>query len=305
MRRTRCPGAITMRIKIIFIFFVFLSDLYCETINDNPQDASIALIRPIWSITKDLTKDCYGYFSDFQIDESVFRMRYIHGGKFLMGSPISELFRSNDERQRIVNINNAFWILETECPQKLWNKVMKGNPSYFIGNDLPVEQVSYLECQQFLIKLNEKIGSNFRLPTEAEWEYTCRAGSANPFYFGNTISTTQANYNGSFQYIDIEKGEKRNKTLPCKSFCANTFGVYDMHGNVSEWCNDWYGDYSNDFEIDPRGSQSGEYRVFRGGSFTSPAKHCRSACRDGNLPGHKRFNVGFRFIEVEKNKDRP
>ena len=127
--------------------------------------------------------------------------------------------------------------------------------------------------------MREKDKKSYRLPTEAEWEYACRAGTTTPFHFGETISTDQANYNGNFTYGNGKKGVYRKKTTPVGSFPANAWGLYDMHGNVWQWCQDWYGDYPQKDVVDPQGPEKGEYRVLRGGSWSNDPRYCRSAYR--------------------------
>ena len=185
--------------------------------------------------------------------------------------------------------------------QEQWQAVMGNNPSHFKGEkNLPVEQVSWDDCQEFIKKLREKDKKPYRLPTEAEWEYACRAGTTTPFHFGETISTDQANYNGEVVYGNGKKGVYRKKTTPVGSFPANAWGFHDMHGNVWQWCQDWYGDYPQKDVVDPQGPEIGEYRVLRGGSWSSPPQLCRSAFRAGDLPRSHNDGFGFRicfFVE--------
>ena len=135
-----------------------------------------------------------------------------------------------------------------------------------------------------------------RLPTEAEWEYAARAGTTTPFSTGNNLTTSQANYDGNYPYNGNAKGEYRQKTLPVGSFAANEYGLFDMHGNVWEWCSDWYGDYSTSAQINPKGASSGSYRVIRGGSWNSHADTCRSAYRGSRTPDHRYDIIGFRLV---------
>jgi formylglycine-generating enzyme required for sulfatase activity len=141
--------------------------------------------------------------------------------------------------------------------------------------------------------LSKKEGQAYRLPTEAEWEYACRAGTTTPFYFGETISTDQANYNGNFPY-GKGKGVDRGKTTPVGSFPANVWGLYDMHGNVWEWCSDWYGEYPTGEVVDPQGPLAGGERVMRGGSFLYQAAAVRSAVRNRIVPSFLLLDVGLR-----------
>jgi hypothetical protein len=156
---------------------------------------------------------------------------------------------------------------------------MGENPSQFKGEkNLPVTNVSWNHCQEFIKKLREKDKKAYRLPTEAEWEYACRAGTTTPFHFGETISTDQANFNGEIVYGKGKKGFCRKKTTPVDTFPANAWGLQDMHGNVFQWCQDWHGEYPEKDAIDPQGPKKGEVRVLRGGSWDIHPDICRSAC---------------------------
>jgi formylglycine-generating enzyme required for sulfatase activity len=180
---------------------------------------------------------------------------------------------------------------------------MGNNPSRFRGEkNLPVENVSWDECQAFIKKLGEKAKDKkaYRLPTEAEWEYACRAGTTTPFHFGETISTEQANYNGNFVYGNGKKGVLRNRTTPVGSFPANAWGLHDMHGNVFQWCQDWYGEYPNNEVTDPLGPTKGlglrgQERVLRGGSEGTHPWACRCSYRYGLYPDNRSIDCGFRL----------
>ena len=179
--------------------------------------------------------------------------------------------------------------------QEEWQAGMGNNPSRFKGEkNLPVEQLSWNDCEEFVKTLREKDKRPYRLPTEAEWEYACRAGTTTPFHFGETISTDQANYNGNSTYGDGKKGVCREKTMPVGSFPANAFGLFDMHGNVWQFCQDWTDDYSQKDVIDPQGPEKGQARVLRGGSFVYGPIGCRSASRFNILPDHRSIYCGFR-----------
>jgi len=173
---------------------------------------------------------------------------------------------------------------------------MGNNPSNFKGEkNLPVEHVSWNDCQEFVKKLREKDKKLYRLPSEAEWEYCCRAGTKTPFHFGETISTDQANCNGDFTYGEGKKGVYRKKTTPVGTFPANAWGLHDMHGNVWQWCQGWYGDYPKDDATDPQGPEKGQDRVLRGGSWIYGPEYCRSAFRGWDEPGYRFINFGCRF----------
>jgi formylglycine-generating enzyme required for sulfatase activity len=134
-----------------------------------------------------------------------------------------------------------------------------------------------------------------RLPTEAEWEYACRAGTTTPFHTGKNLTTSQANYDGNYPYDGNAKGVYLQRTQPVGSYASNAWGLYDMHGNVLEWCSDWYGDYSSSSQTNPVGALSGSYRVFRGGSWVSNAKYCRVSLRFSDSPAFRDYYLGFRL----------
>jgi formylglycine-generating enzyme required for sulfatase activity len=224
---------------------------------------------------------------------------YIAPATFIMGSPSDEPDRESDERQHRVTLTKGFYMQTTEVTQDQWKAVMGDNPSGFkkCGDNCPVEKVSWDEVQDFIQKLNQKGGGNkYRLPTEAEWEYACRAGTETPFAFGRCLSTDQANYNGNFPLSGCSKGENRKKPLPVASFSPNAWGLYDMHGNVAEWCQDWLGDYPSGNVTDPTGPSSGNDRVRRGGGWTISAPYSRSADRDSNSPHRYFSSIGFRLV---------
>lgn len=229
----------------------------------------------------------------------VLELVWIPPGEFLMGSPSDEWGRDSVEHpQHTVRITRGFWLGKYEVTQAQWETVMGSNPSYFKGDgSLPVEQVSWDDCQEFLRKLNARVkGGRFRLPTEAEWEYACRSGTTTPFHFGDTISTAQANYNGNYTHGAGSKGVYREKTTPVGSFPSNAWGLHDMHGNVSEWCQDWYGPYPGGMVTDPAGPSSGSLRVHRGGDWLYGQWQCRSATRSRGAPQARSYGrtLGFR-----------
>ena len=214
---------------------------------------------------------------------------YIKPGTFWMGSPSDEPKRDSDETRHKVTLTKGFYLQTTEVTQGQWERVMGSNPSYFknCGADCPVENVSWEDIQEFIRKLNREEGKKYRLPTEAEWEYACRAGTETPFSFGKCLSTDQANYDGNYPMPGCGKGAYREKPAPVKSFAPNAWGLYDMHGNVWEWCEDWKGDYPSGAVTDPEGPSNGSVRVLRGGSWSNYAGNCRSANRRGGAPGRR------------------
>jgi formylglycine-generating enzyme required for sulfatase activity len=185
-------------------------------------------------------------------------MVLIPAGKFMMGSPVSEKGRNENETQHEVILTKPFYMGKYEVTQEQWEAVMGNNPSLVKGEKLPVTNVPATHLQNFIAKLNAKSNSGYRLPTEAEWEYTCRAGTITAYSFGDAITPKDANYTDSKIGIPATVG----------NYQANVFGIYDMHGNVWEWCEDWYTAYPNQAVTDPKGPATGELRVLRGGSFS-------------------------------------
>ena len=196
-------------------------------------------------------------------------MVLIPAGKFVMGSPKSEKGRNDDETQHEVTLTKPFYIGKYEVTQEQWEAVMGNNPSQIKGNKLPVTDVSWEDCQEFIKKLNAKTNGGYRLPTESEWEYACRAGTTTVYSFGDKITPKDANYEDS----------KIAKPVAVGSYQPNAFGLYDMHGNVWKWCEDWAGDYPSGTVTDPKGPATGERRVLRGGSFDNDGLLARSSNR--------------------------
>jgi formylglycine-generating enzyme required for sulfatase activity len=224
-----------------------------------------------------------------------------------MGSPNGEEGMRPDETQHKVTLTKGFYMGVHLVTQEQWQEVMGKNPSIFKGEkNLPVENVSWKLCQSFVKKLREKDKKPYRLPTEAEWEYSCRAGTTTPFHFGATISTDQANYDGTFAYGNGKKGAYRKKTTPVDAFPANAWGLHDMHGNLMQWCQDWYDDYPKKDVVDPQGpekapiAREGEMHVLRGGCWQSHPVDCRSARRgwieqDSNGSGSRYWGLRVCF----------
>jgi formylglycine-generating enzyme required for sulfatase activity len=226
---------------------------------------------------------------------------YIQPGAFMMGSPTSDPQRNSDERQHRVTLTQGYYLQTTEVTQGQWKRVVGSSPSYFknCGADCPVENVSWHDVQLFIQRLNQKEGTEtYRLPTEAEWEYAARAGTQTPFFFGDCLSTDQANYNGHYPIHGCGKGRYREHLVPVGSFSPNDWGLHDMHGNVWEWCQDWYGDYPTGSVTDPKGPESGQARVYRGGSWGSGATDCRSAFRLRLTPVDRGIFLGLRLART-------
>jgi eukaryotic-like serine/threonine-protein kinase len=224
-------------------------------------------------------------------------MLWCKPGKFQMGSPASEKDRRDKEIRHKVILTRGFYLGKYEVTQAQWEKVMVFNPSNFRGSSLPVEKVSWNDAMKFCEKLTQMekavgrlpTGHVYTLPTEAQWEYACRAGTATAYSFGDTITPKQANY-----------GKNVDKTAVVGTYPANTWGFHDMHGNVWEWCRDWFGDYSNGIARDPVGPSIAPLRASRGGSWVYNVKDMGSAYRSGNSPRTLSYGLGFRLsLQVE------
>ena len=234
-------------------------------------------------------------------------------GKFMMGSPRTEPGRESREGpQHLVTFARGFWMGKYPVTQAEWKRVMGSNPSKFTGDDrLPVEMVSWDDCQEYLARLNLLGEGVCSLPSEAAWEYACRAGTITPFHFGETISTDQANYNGNDTYGPGKKGLYREKTTPAGSFPANPWGLHDMHGNVWEWCQDWFHDSYQGAPADGTAwdtpqmeagwfgpKQKYPSRVLRGGSWYLRPGLCRAAFRFNFIPDIRIAFIGFRLLRT-------
>ena len=216
----------------------------------------------------------------------------VEAGTFMMGAtPEMEKPNSDEKPVHQVTLINDYYMGKYEVTQALWEAVMGSNPSYFKGDNLPVEKVSWNDCQEFISKLNSLTGRKFRLPTEAEWEYAARGGKKSRGY----------QYSGSRKISDVAwyEGNSRSKTHPVGRKQANELGIYDMSGNVWEWCSDWYGSYSSSSQTNPMGSDSGAKRVRRGGSWCHIARICRSSYRSGDAPDCRGLYLGLRLALSE------
>ena len=263
--------------------------------------------RPRWA--KRIGRDTYGLFAELEIANQkgqslIQTFRWIPAGSFMMGSPDDEPERyAEDEDYHQVTHTKGFWMADTTVTQIVWEVVMGKNPAKF-KEDLnnPVEQVSWKDSQAFIEKLNQALpeisaDQQLRLPSEAEWEYACRAGTETPFSFGDNMTSEQVNFDGSIPYNNAPKSEERNKTVPVKSLPANQWGLYEMHGNVWEWCSDaWQESYGIESMVDQCHSDDDSAgRVQRGGSWVSNGGDVRAACRDHVSPGIRGSDFGLRL----------
>lgn len=227
-------------------------------------------------------------------------------GGFTMGSPPDEPFRDPDERQHRVTISKSFYIQATEVTQAQWKAVMGSNPAYFkrCGENCPVDRVSWLDCQKFIRKLNELGEGKYRMPTEAEWEYACRSGTTTAYNWGDNIDCSRAMFENNtrrhaercVEYIK-ERGLIKDSPAPVKSYDASPWGIFDMHGNLWEWCQDWYEeDYPEGEVVDPEGAEEGKKRVRRGGSWFKHGTYLRSANRNYAHPASRYRTTGLRLV---------
>ena len=270
--------------------YVELEDdnLYCRSL----KDAVVTAGRSVWTSMPSANyipkgwrlSDNFVALKTFTVNGVTFNMIGVKKGTFNMGSTTN----SNEKPVHSVTLTKSYYIGETEVTQELYKAVMGTNPSYYTGNQRPVEQVSWNDCQTFISKLNTLTGKTFRLPTEAEWEFAARGGNDSKGYTysgSNTVSDVAWYYSNC------------NSHYPVKSKSSNELGIYDMSGNVWEWCQDWYGSsyYSSSSSTDPTGPTSGSYRVFRGGSWRNGATDCRVAYRNNDTPTFTYNNIGFRL----------
>jgi len=224
----------------------------------------------------------------------------ISPGTFIMGSPETELGRGEDELPHEVTITRGFFLQTTAVTQGQWKAVMGNNPSRFFpkGDDHPVESVSWYDCQKFIERLNSSSEHIYRLPTEAEWEYACRAGKIFSCSEGEIVELF-CDHDPTLDAVGWYCGNSDRATHPAAQKKLNPWGLYDLHGNVLEWCQDWYGAYPSTPQTDPTGPITGPGRVIRGGSWFSNAKSCRAAARFHWSPNAKSDFIGFRLMREQ------
>lgn len=222
----------------------------------------------------------------------------IPSGTFTMGSPLNELeWDARQSPQQIISISSfrmskfeiTFDQFDTFC--EVTGRSKPNDEGRGRGNR-PVINVSWEDAVAFAGWL----GPGYRLPTEAEWEYACRAGITKPFYTGDCLSTISANFNGGYPYSGCVEGQYLAQTIPVGSYASNAFGLHDMHGNVWEWCSDWFEYYSGSTQINPTGPISGSTKIVRGGSWSSTGGNCRSTFRESHVPTYRDFSIGFRLV---------
>lgn len=244
------------------------------------------------------TSETVGGNKVFTVNGVTFTMVFVESGTFTMGATAEQQEPFDDEKPpHRVTLTKGFYIGETEVTQALWKAVMGFTPMASgsqwltergLGDDFPAYFISYEDVQQFISQLNSLTGAQFRIPTEAEWEYAARGGSKSKGY----------QYSGSNNISDVAwyTNNSGYKTHAVKTKKANELGLYDMSGNVLEWCSDWKGNYTSSPAVDPTGADSGDIRVLRGGCFHYSARSCRVASRDRNFPSFRHYGIGFRLV---------
>ncbi|WP_375496380.1 formylglycine-generating enzyme family protein [uncultured Nostoc sp.] len=242
------------------------------------------------------------FFTEDVGNDVTLDMVAIKSGSFIMGSPAGEKGRTSSESPQHSVTLAGFFMGKYEVTQAQYQAIMGNNPASFKGETRPVEQVSWNDAVEFCQKLSQMTGRNYRLPSEAEWEYACRAGTTTPFYFGETITADLVNYDATSTYASAPKGEYRQQTTPVGSFPPNAFGLYDMHGNVWEWCQDtWHDSYQgapNNGSAWVDNGNDNQTRLLRGGSWINNPEDCRSAYRNNNDLSRGRHidDIGFRIV---------
>lgn len=235
------------------------------------------------------------------------KLKLIPPGEFTMGSAESEKDHLADETQHVVKVTKAFYLGTHEVTQREWKSVMKTEPWWPQGfvkedDDCPANYLFWDDAVEFCRKLSQQDGNTYRLPTEAEWEFACRAGTQTRFYFGNDSHNLATHAWWGFLSVPGD-GNVRNELYAHKVglMNPNPFGLYDMHGNVSEWCSDWYGPYVKSRLNDPSGPEKGTYHVGRGGSFADGQRTCRSARRRWLVPEYRDRSTGFRVVLIRQD----
>jgi formylglycine-generating enzyme required for sulfatase activity len=286
--------------------------------------------RQLYSVGADLTVRQWQLPVPAPIFNSIgMQLAPIPAGKFLMGSPESEVGRKADEGpQHEVTITRPFYMGVHEVTQQQYQAVIGNNPSWFSAtgggkdqvsnlntDDFPVETASWIEAVEFCRRLSElpeekRLGRSYRLPTDAEWEYACRAGTTTPFHLGTVLVGRLANFKADEPYGEAAKEAKPDRVVKVGSYAPNGFGLYDMHGNVNEFCSDWHDVeyYKKSPSKDPQGPQHGEAHVTRSGAWNDAGRFCRAANRGWSHPDWRYQTIGFRVvmvIDAEKVRPRP
>jgi formylglycine-generating enzyme required for sulfatase activity len=267
---------------------VVLATLLCSVPAFAQSEEAVSSEQDEWQVTtvgKDLV---------FTVNGVSFTMKHVDGGSFQMGCADKDAYRDETPVHKVTV--GSFYMGETEVTQALWQAVMDSNPSHFKGDKRPLENVNWASCQMFILTLSEITGYHFRLPTEAEWEYAARGGKK-----AHGCRYSGKNKAGGVAWFVDNSG---NKTHNVKGKTKNELGLYDMSGNVWEWCADWYGNYAPGSYVDPQGPAEGTYRVLRGGCWNSNDWYCRVSNRSFNNPDYAGNGYGFRLVLQQSNESK-
>ena len=242
-------------------------------------------------------RDRFGLWRSLAVKGVEQRFRWIVQGRFVMGSPEVEVGRFGGEKQHEVILTQSYWLAETACTQALWQAIVEENPSHFKGGQRPVESVSFEDIKKFLAVLNtQQAGFDCRLPSEAEWEFACRAGTQTTFSWGTEIDVDKANYCGTWEWDGIPHKNSVQQTTDVKGYPPNEWGLYEMHGNVWEWCTHYDGeDYPARPVSELLGPEEGVVHVVRGGGWDNSGRDCRAACRRLRQSSLRNYHLGFRL----------
>ncbi|MGM9799616.1 MAG: formylglycine-generating enzyme family protein [Muribaculaceae bacterium] len=271
-----------------------VSNRYCNTPDHRDSDLGFRLAlseqqaeEPVAEVSNETENQSDHNLEKIEVKGVTFEMVNVPGGTFTMGATSEQGSDAEDDEKLTHSVTlSGYYIGKYEVTQAQWKAIMGNNPSWFKGDNLPVEWVSWNDCQEFIRKLNQLTGKKFSLPTEAQWEYAARRGKS-----GGTKYSGSDNIGNVAWYY----GNSGDKTHPVGEKSPNDLGIYDMSGNVLEWCQDWYGDYSSYSQTNPTGPGSGSGRVFRGGNLGSYARFCRVSNRSSSEPDRRFFNLGFRL----------
>ncbi len=275
------PGGLFFN-RFLWGLILVMALSFCSELHSAPENPPLRHARPMVENSVGMT------------------FAFIPRGEFMMGSPSTERGRDEDETPHPVVLSAGFYLQTTEVTQSQWLAVMGSNPSFMKGAELPVHQVSWFDARRFIERLNRLENTDrYRLPREAEWEYACRGGSGEAFPTGSSLDASSGNFDGNHAYDQRSTGIFRRKLLPVGEFESNGFGLFDMSGNVWEWCEDGYGPFPTEPAIDPQGAREADYRVIRGGSWYYDVEACRCASRHRAKPEKRSYLIGFRVLMTD------
>jgi formylglycine-generating enzyme required for sulfatase activity len=298
LKKTIKKIRIPLMLTVLCVLFPFVATVIYSTIKSRQRKIYDSILHKPVTQKKIKTEPGKSFTNSVGM-----KFIYIPAGRFIMGSPENEIGRDQFEIQRKVVLTKGFYLQTTEVTQRQWKAVIEKNPSRFKGDNLPVEQVSWFDCKKFIRRLNQmEVNGKYRLPTEAEWEYACRSGTTTSFSSG-PLSAIGKEIDPNLDRVGWYWGNSGGSSHRVGEKEPNAWGLYDMHGNVWEWCQDryesWYGKFSYDPISDPQGPNRGRFRVFRGGSWFAGVEYNRSADRRRANPDFRSCGIGFRMARSE------